>query len=61
MRIFVVLHVLSMFVAVALSGGIDILLLRIARTGLPTVATVHHPVAIDRQLELAAAPSRGTT
>ena len=33
MRIFVVLHVLSMFVAVALSGGIDILLLRIARTG----------------------------
>ncbi|KQS71366.1 glycosyltransferase family 4 protein [Modestobacter sp. Leaf380] len=27
------------------------------RTGLPTVATVHHPVAIDRGLELAAAPS----
>jgi glycosyltransferase involved in cell wall biosynthesis len=33
-------------------------LLRIARSGLPTVATVHHPVAIDRQLELAAAGSR---
>jgi glycosyltransferase involved in cell wall biosynthesis len=32
-------------------------LLRIARTGLPTVATVHHPVAIDRQLELAVARS----
>ena len=32
-------------------------LLRIARSGLPTVATVHHPVAIDRQLELAAAGS----
>src|SRR4051812_10971850 len=32
-------------------------LLRIARTGLPTVATVHHPVAIDRQLELAATRS----
>jgi glycosyltransferase involved in cell wall biosynthesis len=32
-------------------------LLRIARTGLPTVATVHHPVAIDRRLELAAAGS----
>jgi glycosyltransferase involved in cell wall biosynthesis len=32
-------------------------LLRVARTGLPTVATVHHPVAIDRQLELAAAAS----
>src|SRR3712207_8181025 len=38
-------------------------LLGIARAGLPTVATVHHPVAIDRELELAAAPSwrrRGT-
>jgi len=33
-------------------------LLRLARAGLPTVATVHHPVAIDRELELAAAPSR---
>src|SRR3712207_2937862 len=32
-------------------------LLGIARAGLPTVATVHHPVAIDRELELAAAPS----
>jgi glycosyltransferase involved in cell wall biosynthesis len=31
--------------------------LRIARSGLPTVATVHHPVAIDRELELAAAGS----
>jgi glycosyltransferase involved in cell wall biosynthesis len=32
-------------------------LLRLPRAGLPTVATVHHPIAIDRQLELAAAPS----
>ncbi len=32
-------------------------LLRIARAGLPVVATVHHPVAIDRDLELAAAAS----
>jgi glycosyltransferase involved in cell wall biosynthesis len=37
--------------------GLGYGLLRIARSGLPTVATVHHPVAIDRQLELAAAPS----
>ena len=28
------------------------------RTGLPTVATVHHPVAVDRDLELAAAGFR---
>ncbi|WP_448616345.1 glycosyltransferase family 4 protein [Modestobacter sp. URMC 112] len=33
-------------------------LLRLRRLGLPTVATVHHPVAIDRDLELAAAPGR---
>ncbi|MGY1744973.1 glycosyltransferase family 4 protein [Blastococcus sp. SYSU D00695] len=33
-------------------------LLRLVRAGIPTVATVHHPVAIDRELELAAAPSR---
>jgi glycosyltransferase involved in cell wall biosynthesis len=32
-------------------------LLRLRRAGLPTVATVHHPVAIDRELELAAARS----
>jgi glycosyltransferase involved in cell wall biosynthesis len=32
-------------------------LLRLVRAGMPTVATVHHPVAIDRQLELDAAPS----
>ena len=32
-------------------------LLRLVRAGIPTVATVHHPVAIDRQLELDAAPS----
>ena len=32
MRTFVFLHVLTMFVAVALSGGVDILLVRIART-----------------------------
>src|SRR3954447_9255554 len=29
-------------------------LLQLRRRGLPTVATVHHPVAIDRDLELAA-------
>src|SRR3954462_2455320 len=29
-------------------------LLRLTRAGLPTVATVHHPIAIDRRLELAA-------
>jgi glycosyltransferase involved in cell wall biosynthesis len=32
-------------------------LLRLTRAGIPTVATVHHPVAIDRALDLAAAPS----
>jgi glycosyltransferase involved in cell wall biosynthesis len=32
-------------------------LLRLVRAGVPTVATVHHPVAIDRELELAAARS----
>jgi glycosyltransferase involved in cell wall biosynthesis len=32
-------------------------LLRLVRAGLPTVATVHHPVSIDRRLELAAAPT----
>jgi glycosyltransferase involved in cell wall biosynthesis len=32
-------------------------LLRLTRAGVPTVDTVHHPVAIDRDLELAAAPS----
>ncbi|WP_448618402.1 glycosyltransferase family 4 protein [Geodermatophilus sp. URMC 65] len=32
-------------------------LLRLTRAGVPTVATVHHPVAIDRDLELTAAPS----
>ena len=31
-------------------------LLRLQRAGLPTVATIHHPVAIDRELDLAAAP-----
>jgi glycosyltransferase involved in cell wall biosynthesis len=30
-------------------------LVQLVRAGLPTVATVHHPVAIDRQLELAEA------
>jgi glycosyltransferase involved in cell wall biosynthesis len=30
-------------------------LLRLHRRGVPTVATVHHPVAIDRDLDLAAA------
>src|SRR6195952_4220971 len=33
-------------------------LLQLRRRGLPTVATVHHPVAIDRDLELAAATRR---
>jgi glycosyltransferase involved in cell wall biosynthesis len=32
-------------------------LLRLVRAGVPTVATVHHPIAIDRALELAAAPT----
>ena len=32
-------------------------LLQLTRAGVPTVATVHHPVAIDRDLELTAAPS----
>ena len=32
-------------------------LLRLVRAGLPTVATIHHPIAIDRQLELAATRS----
>ncbi|MGY1715891.1 glycosyltransferase family 4 protein [Geodermatophilus sp. SYSU D01106] len=32
-------------------------LLRLVGAGVPTVATVHHPVAIDRQLDLAAAPT----
>jgi glycosyltransferase involved in cell wall biosynthesis len=32
-------------------------LLRLPPAGLPTVATVHHPVAVDRDLELAAARS----
>jgi glycosyltransferase involved in cell wall biosynthesis len=32
-------------------------LLRLTRAGVPTVATVHHPIAIDRGLELAAAPT----
>src|ERR671917_446072 len=31
--------------------------LLLPRAGVPTVATVHHPIAIDRDLELAAAPS----
>src|SRR4051794_2116563 len=30
-------------------------LLRLVRAGIPTVATVHHPVAIDRRLDMAAA------
>jgi glycosyltransferase involved in cell wall biosynthesis len=32
-------------------------LLRLTRAGVPTVATVHHPIAIDRALDLAAAPT----
>ena len=34
-------------------------LLRLTRAGVPTVAPVHHPIAIDRRLDLAAAPSLG--
>src|SRR3712207_3861197 len=32
-------------------------LLRLVQAGIPTVATVHHPIAIDRELELAATRS----
>jgi glycosyltransferase involved in cell wall biosynthesis len=32
-------------------------LLRLTRAGIPTVATIHHPIAIDRDLELAATRS----
>src|ERR687898_2560174 len=32
-------------------------LLQLVRAGIPTVATVHHPIAIDRELELAATRS----
>ncbi len=32
-------------------------LLRLTKAGVPTVATVHHPIAIDRDLELAATRS----
>ncbi len=50
MRIFVFLHVLSMFVAVALSGGIDLLMLRIARTrdvpGIRTAFSARHRLGI---------------
>ena len=35
-------------------------LLRLTRAGIPTVATVHHPIAIDRKLELAATRSPST-
>ncbi len=33
-------------------------LFRLSRAGLPVVATVHHPISIDRRLELALAPNR---
>jgi glycosyltransferase involved in cell wall biosynthesis len=33
-------------------------LLQLRRQGLPTVATVHHPIQVDRDLELAAATTR---
>jgi glycosyltransferase involved in cell wall biosynthesis len=33
-------------------------LLQLRRAGLPTVATVHHPIQVDRDLELAAATTR---
>ena len=38
--------------------SLGIALLDIARDGLPVVASVHHPVVIDRELELAAAATR---
>ena len=31
-------------------------LLTVARAGLPLVATIHHPISVDRELEIAAAP-----
>ena len=34
-------------------------LLGTPRLGLPLVTTIHHPITVDRRLELAAAPSRG--
>jgi glycosyltransferase involved in cell wall biosynthesis len=34
-------------------------LLGLPRLGFPTLATIHHPIQVDRELELAAAPSRG--
>jgi glycosyltransferase involved in cell wall biosynthesis len=34
-------------------------LLPMARSGPPVVATIHHPITVDRDLELAAATSRG--
>jgi glycosyltransferase involved in cell wall biosynthesis len=37
----------------SLSYGI----LRIIRSGYPTVATIHHPITVDRDMELAAAPT----
>jgi MMP alpha-(1->4)-mannosyltransferase len=51
---------------VPLAGELDLVhdnqslgwgLLRLQRAGIPTVATIHHPVAVDRRLELAAAPT----
>ena len=33
-------------------------LLALHRRGLPIVATIHHPITVDRELELAAAPTR---
>ncbi|MER7842969.1 glycosyltransferase family 4 protein [Kitasatospora sp. NPDC096077] len=34
-------------------------LLGLARHGFPLVTTIHHPITVDRQLELDAAPTRG--
>jgi glycosyltransferase involved in cell wall biosynthesis len=51
---------------VPLAGELDLVhdnqclgwgLLRLQRAGIPTVATIHHPIAVDRRLELAAAPT----
>lgn len=34
-------------------------LLGMPRLGFPTMATIHHPIQVDRELELAAAPTKG--
>lgn len=48
MRIFVFLHVLSMFFAVAISGGIELFLMRIARSR--DVRTIRRVFALHQEL-----------